>query len=414
MVKRILTVTTLLLAIIITTCPAQSAEQKILKSINFTTQKAGIDQITFALNGPHIPKIFAIKGERPRVVFDFLDTKPARLLKNTINTNGKFVQRIRMGIHVQPVAKTRIVFDLVLDKKIDFKQHFDKQKNMLTLTVFKAGTPPEQPVILESDNKKRPQNARSESKKATKNIAKKPEKDIQPPQTQEGKPHHLQKTKTQTTATIKKSAADNGVGVKANLTEKKADTLKKPSTKKPVPVVKNTKSLHKEKAQITPRKPTQKIAPKPKEKKKDAAKPVNKTKTAVVQKMQKKSSPVLKSVRFDNKSNQGEVVFFRLNAFKAPVVFGVEDGKPQVVCDFLDTKGSKELPAKISVKGKYIQAIRIQKMNTPQKVRVILDLAAKKNYDLQQVFFKKENLFVLIINTQGNVSVKQAVKIPSE
>lgn len=34
----------------------------------------------------------------------------------------------------------------------------------------------------------------------------------------------------------------------------------------------------------------------------------------------------------------------------------------------------------------------------PEKVRVVLDLAANRDYDLQQVFFRKDNLFVLIVN----------------
>jgi hypothetical protein len=36
--------------------------------------------------------------------------------------------------------------------------------------------------------------------------------------------------------------------------------------------------------------------------------------------------------------------------------------------------------------------------NGKDKIRVVLDLAQDRDYDLQQVFFKNDNLFVLIVN----------------
>ncbi|MCI5158676.1 MAG: hypothetical protein D3906_09615 [Candidatus Electrothrix sp. AUS1_2] len=44
----------------------------------------------------------------------------------------------------------------------------------------------------------------------------------------------------------------------------------------------------------------------------------------------------------------------------------------------------------------------MRKEEEEKKIRVVLDLVPNYSYDLQQVFFKEENLFVIIINTLGN------------
>jgi hypothetical protein len=426
MFKNILTFGILFLTVIFLSNSASAAEQKLLQKIDFTTPEKGKDQIIFRLNGPHIPKIFAIQGERPRVVFDFVDTKPARLLKNTINTNGKFVQRIRMGIHYKPVAKTRIVLDLLQNEKINFDQQFDKQNNTLTISVFSAEKKADTLPVIQDDKKKSlPGLSGKEISKDTKKALKKkstpskettqkpaqslkkgtpvkqtekttqqpvkaPEKVTPLPEKKISKKHVPQKTVVKTAAggktNIKAQAAASPKNqIKENLQPVKNSNVKHPAKKSVV------------KKDVKPEKTKNKEA----KKEKQAQPPA-------------KVVPVLQSVSFDKKSNQGEMVLFRLNTFQAPIVFGVEEGEPRVVCDFKETDGGKNLQAKMEVHGKYIRSIRINKVKQPKKIRVVLDLAANKNYDLQQVFFKKENLFVLIINTQEKAATKVPLQIPPQ
>lgn len=110
------------------------------------------------------------------------------------------------------------------------------------------------------------------------------------------------------------------------------------------------------------------------------------------------TSPYLSEVTFEDTSNKGEMVLFKLNDFYPPIVFGIEKGEPRVVCDFLGTTMSGEIKNTINTNGKYIRRIRIAKHNNPDKIRIVLDLVPNSNYDLQQVFFKEDNLFVIIIN----------------
>ncbi|MCI5132026.1 MAG: AMIN domain-containing protein, partial [Candidatus Electrothrix sp. EH2] len=96
---------------------------------------------------------------------------------------------------------------------------------------------------------------------------------------------------------------------------------------------------------------------------------------------------------------------FKLNESHPPIVFGIEEGTPRVVCDFKDTAAGRDIPESLKTAGKFIQKIRVGEQKEENKLRVVLDLVLNYSYDLQQVFFKEENLFVIIINTLGNAPV---------
>lgn len=108
--------------------------------------------------------------------------------------------------------------------------------------------------------------------------------------------------------------------------------------------------------------------------------------------------PQILKISFDNSSNKGEMVLFHLNDFYPPAVSAIERGKPTVLCDFTDAKIHAEVNKDLVVQGKYVERISAVEMNNPNKVRVTLELVPDKDYDLQQVFFKNDNLFVLIVN----------------
>lgn len=127
-------------------------------------------------------------------------------------------------------------------------------------------------------------------------------------------------------------------------------------------------------------------------------------KTAKPPVSQQPASTVLSSVLFEKNSNRGEMVMFRLNKFHPPVVFGLEEQKPQVICDFQDTAAGARVPERITADGKYVRGISITKDEAGNKLRAVLDMAPNYSYDLQQVFFKNDNLFVLIINPLGTMN----------
>ena len=113
------------------------------------------------------------------------------------------------------------------------------------------------------------------------------------------------------------------------------------------------------------------------------------------------AEPELESIKFDPSSPKGEMIMFKLNGFHPPAVHGVEEGIPRVICDFNNTKLGSAAKKQIKTNGQHVKVIRTSVTKKPEKVRVVIDLEPNRSYDLQQVFFKDDNLFVIIVNTIG-------------
>jgi hypothetical protein len=396
-------------------CLTAVAGQKILEDIDFESLSGGRERITFKLNGPNIPRIFAIKGENPRVVFDFIDTKAARVLKNTINTNGKFITRIRLGFHTQPVLKTRVVFDLTTDSEVGFDHDFNADNNCLIITVFHQG---EKSSTVKPDqvNRKTPPPA-GKSQPARKAEQTTPQLSPSTPPPQETTVQKPLEKKTVAPAP-EKAVSES---VKDVVAEKKSETGKKTrpvqaKTEEPRKERNGTQNLsHLESTSSSGKKTFRKTAssrkkvPEIKEKseEKTVAPAAEKTPEAAEKPSASgiaKKLPLpdglalLNNVTFDNSSNRGEMVLFKLTTFYPPLIFGKETGHPQVICEFKRTAAAKELPAVIRTDGKYVRKIRINTSKATDKVQAVIDLTPGSSYDLQQVFFKEDNLFVIIVN----------------
>jgi AMIN domain len=108
--------------------------------------------------------------------------------------------------------------------------------------------------------------------------------------------------------------------------------------------------------------------------------------------------PRVLNISFDDSSAKGEMVLFHLSGFHPPSVSAVEKDNPRVFCDFLGMEIDKGVEEVITAKGKFVERITAAKPSTPEKVRVVLHLVPNRDYDLQQMFFKNDNLFVLIVN----------------
>jgi hypothetical protein len=111
------------------------------------------------------------------------------------------------------------------------------------------------------------------------------------------------------------------------------------------------------------------------------------------------TKPRLDNISFDATAAQGEMVLFKLNGFYPPSVHGVEEGMPRVICDFDAVELADTVANNIETDGRYVTNIRVGKHSNPERVRVVLDLEPNKSYDLQQIFFREDNLFVMIVNT---------------
>jgi hypothetical protein len=108
--------------------------------------------------------------------------------------------------------------------------------------------------------------------------------------------------------------------------------------------------------------------------------------------------PMLLEISIDDSSGRGETVLFHLNDFHPPTVSANEKDPPRIFCDFMAMNLGPNVQKTIPAKSKYIERIRTARHRNPDKVQVILELSPGRDYDLQQIFFRKDNLFVLVVN----------------
>ena len=334
------------------TSAVTAAERPTLKAITFNKVEPDREEIVFQLNGTYIPKTFAIKGKKPRVVFDFYGVGMALTLPNSIEAGGQFVERIRIGRHEGESPKTRVVFDLVPGKKIRFSQDLDQDSNTLTIAILPADSPVTEDARPEPVAEKKSQPVREQPP-------------VMQPQAHEKQVDKTDEQKTPAPKSDQSPVAHTRPGAAA---------VQALPAKKPAPLT--SKPVQRETSELT-----------------------KTTKPALAADSRAARTAVLESVVFENSPSRGEMIQFTLTDFHPPKIFGIEEGVPRVVCDFPTTRAGKKLQKNIQANGRWVKVIRVGSHKNPDRVRVVIDLAPNNNYDLQQVFFTDENLFVIIVNT---------------
>jgi hypothetical protein len=312
----------------------QPAAEAVIESISYEKDNENREKIVFKLNGAHIPKVFKIQGERPRVVFDFIDTRYSDLINRIADTQGKLIKGVRIGIHDDP-PKTRVVVDLKAEEEYQFEQDFLIEDNILSITFYPSETAGASPS---------PAPEPESAKAAVPAQSPEPQSPVKQPE---------------------------------------SETVSVPAAEQPSPAAGEQEASRQAPPPETPPAPVDDLA---------ALLP------GVEPQQEKSVDPILRDVSFDNTSSDSEMVLFKLNDFYPPIVFGIEKGNPRVVCDFLDTELSPDVRSVLDTNGEYVARIRVARHKDPDKVRVVLDLVPNRNYDLQQVFFKEENLFVIVID----------------
>lgn len=298
------------------------AASGLIEEVIFHGNDGKTESVVFHLDGPWLPKAFALKGEKPRVVFDFMETSLARSVPTTIDAQGTMIRQIRMGRYTN---KTRVVIDLNVGGEYNFDQQFDETKNILTIQLFSNDFP-------EKEEK------RVEKKEIAGAVVKETES-IAPPENE---------------GIVKETAA---VVIPAVELPEEAVTA-------PVEAVRATEAFQPPKDEHVPL-----------------------------------PDSLLSDVSFENTANKGEMVLFKLNGFYPPTVKGEEEGTPLVICEFAGARLGENVVKDQVIPGEYVKRVDVQHIEESDLIRVTLELVPNKNYDLQQVFFKEDNLFVVIVNS---------------
>lgn len=283
---------------------SESGNPIVIKSISHIKHSEAKETITFKLVASVVPKIFTLRGEKPRLVIDF--PKSIYWGKNVIDlTDGTLASTIRIGLHQTPVERTRVVVDLSKETPVQYTSEYLDQENTLIVTLTPDTTEP--PLSATPKLRSKSQSALSSQEELS----------------------------------------------------------ARPLDQKLIPPVFS-----------------------------DKEEPIEPT----AERMSDSVLPIILEISFDDSSSRGEMVLFRLNDFFPPTVSAIEKDVPRVLCDFMAMNLGPDVQQTILANGKYIERIRTARHQDPEKVRVVLDLSPDRDYDLQQVFFRSDNLFVLIVN----------------
>ena len=328
-----------------------SAEKGMIKSIRYVGVENGAEIVELSLSRNIVPKYLELSGEKPRAVFDFINTRYSRNEKRVIPGGGQFIQKIRIGLHGTPIEKTRMVFDMEKNYSYQIDQSYIASNGILRITV--TATP--EVSETEPDVQKKEESEKSLSVKAVSSKQEVPSK-----------------TKEEA------KGITGSAGKEAEHLPQQNSTSVAATKEAEVAAIDRKKDFQQDMPEVSP---------------------IDFNASPVDSKV--KENPEINRVTWESSSKDTEMVLFSLNGFFPPVVFSSEEEELKVVCDFLDGTLGKAVNAEIDTGGKLIRKVRTAKFNNPEKVRVVLDLAENYNYDLKQVFFKEDNLFVLIISSLG-------------
>ncbi len=363
----------MLFALVTASADDQTRKGPLLEEIIHEAVTDTSEKLIFRLSATDPPKIFKIKGEKPRLVIDFFDTGYSAQVKKISNTDDHLIKSVRIGMHKDP-PKTRVVVDLRTEREYDYEVNSQEQENTLTITLYFDGKRPEadgeKEKIVPAAEAQEPQ------KLPVPVIESMPEEPVSPP---------LAETAEQPVAPPESNVVSSSDAA-AEETEKQIVEAPE-DAEPPAEMEVDVKSQQAEER-------------------------VNQIIANIKDPKPIAADPVLLDVTYESTANDSEMVLFKLNDFYPPIVFGIEKGNPRVVCDFLDTGLAGDISPVIHTNGTFVSKIRTARHPNPEKVRVVLDLVPNKNYDLQQVFFKEDNLFVIIISEFEKESVKPLKTVP--
>ena len=106
-----------------------------ITEIEFEEVSPGTERVLFHMNGFYPPEIFGLEGDNTRVVCDFYGTEIANTIERIMETGGDLITRIRVGCHVAPKRKTRVVLQLAPRGDFDVNQRFFSRERILAVSV---------------------------------------------------------------------------------------------------------------------------------------------------------------------------------------------------------------------------------------------------------------------------------------
>ena len=93
------------------------------------------DRVLIYVNTMNNPKLLRFKGEPPRIVLDFLNTRNIDKEKYDIKPDANFIKKILIRSYKTPVQKVRVFFDMMPNKTYSVVQKFSKKENRYSFDI---------------------------------------------------------------------------------------------------------------------------------------------------------------------------------------------------------------------------------------------------------------------------------------
>jgi len=106
-------------------------------------------------------------------------------------------------------------------------------------------------------------------------------------------------------------------------------------------------------------------------------------------------------ITFRAEGGNREIVCIRFDRLLIPVVWSIEGRKPRVVIDSQPVAQVANKTGTMKVNGHLIRTIRSYLNGKTQRLRVVLDMHAGKNYYVDQTFREADNLYCLTVTEQA-------------
>ncbi len=111
------------------------------------------------------------------------------------------------------------------------------------------------------------------------------------------------------------------------------------------------------------------------------------------------------AIRIGTRSFLEERVAFSLDGVPPPKMLLIEGDPIRLVCDFIGARIDSGVARDIEVRGHLIQRVRIGVHDDPEeKVRVVVDLAPGRDYEIDEYFHPQDSGYELFIRPAGGTA----------
>ena len=110
-------------------------------------------------------------------------------------------------------------------------------------------------------------------------------------------------------------------------------------------------------------------------------------------------------IQTHDSSKDSESIQIVLSGFFPPETQVIEGEAPKIICDFPNVWLERNIRRVIPVNGKFVQQIRTGVHSPPKsRSRIVIDLAPQHNYEVEQVYYQKDNIYSMVIREKKAVA----------